>query len=225
MRMFAIFGKQCHFETLCHNCTSTSCLYSTSVTTERLPTSSFCLTNVNLVHVCVAFAFICQTNERMEDKEFEHIVPELRRRMTMAARACGLDADDAEDVAQDALLRLWTLRGELQAGRAGGLASVVAHNLAIDMHRRRRTVPIDDRPVVDESHTQPDARLEVADNELWLERKMRALPSTEYQVLHLRQVERRTDEQIAAILGISPGSVPTLLSRARRKLLASLQAR
>ena len=48
----------------------------------------------------------------MKDKEFEHIAPVLRRRSVATARSLGLDADDAEDVAQDALLKLWSLRGE-----------------------------------------------------------------------------------------------------------------
>ena len=41
----------------------------------------------------------------MKDKEFEHIAPMLRRRSVATARSLGLDADDAEDVAQDALLK------------------------------------------------------------------------------------------------------------------------
>lgn len=42
----------------------------------------------------------------MKDKEFEHIAPVLRRRSVATARSLGLDADDAEDVAQDALLKM-----------------------------------------------------------------------------------------------------------------------
>lgn len=161
----------------------------------------------------------------MKDKEFEHIAPVLRHRAVATARSFGLDADDAEDVAQDALLKIWSLRGELKVERIEALVVTVARNLSVDTHRRRRTIPMDNRPVVDELHTQPDTLMEVADDERWLERKMQALPSTEYQVLHLRQVERKTDEQIAAILGIGVGSVPTLLSRARRKLLEAMRAR
>ncbi len=161
----------------------------------------------------------------MKDKEFEHIAPVLRRRSVATARSLGLDADDAEDVAQDALLKLWSLRGELKVERIEALVVTVARNLSVDFHRRCRTIPMDNRPVVDELHTQPDTLMEVADDERWLERKMQALPSTEYQVLHLRQVERKTDEQIAAILSIGVGSVSTLLSRARRKLLEAMRAR
>ena len=143
-----------------------------------------------------------------------------------AARSCGLDADEAEDVAQDALLKLWTLRGEVGEGcNVEALVAVVARNMAVDRHRRRHTVPMTDRPVVDDRHARPDTLLEIADNEQWLSRKMQALPTTEYQVLRLRQVERKTDGEIAAILGIGEGSVPTLLSRARRKLLEAIRKR
>lgn len=160
----------------------------------------------------------------MDEKEFEHIAPELRRRSMAAARGCGLDADEAEDVAQDALLKLWSLRGEVDEGcNAMALVAVVARNMAIDRHRRRRTVPMDDRPVIDDRNARPDTMLEIADDARWLSRKMQALPTTEYQVLRLRQVERKTDGEIAAILGIGEGSVPTILSRARRKLLEAIK--
>lgn len=44
-------------------------------------------------------------------------------------------------------------------------------------------------------------------------------------VLRLRQVERKSAEEIAAIMGISPGSVPTLLARARHAMLEELRRR
>ena len=161
----------------------------------------------------------------MDDKEFEHIAPELRRRSVTAARGCGLDTDEAEDVAQDVLLKLWLLRAELLATRAGALASVAAHNMAVDHYRRQRTVSMDNRPLLDDHHAQPDTLLEIAENEQWLERRMAKLPTTEYNVLRLRQVERRTNEEIAAILGIGAASIPTLLARARRRLLEAMKRR
>lgn len=170
----------------------------------------------------------------MDDKEFEHIVPLLRVKAMAAARGCGLDGDEAEDVAQDVLLKLWSIRGDLgscsqsadgASRRVEALAYVAARNLSLDRQRRRRTVPMTDRPVVDDCHPQPDTMLEIADGERWLERRMASLPSTEYHVLRLRQLERRTDAEIAAILGIGEGSVSTILSRARRKLLEAMRRR
>ena len=162
----------------------------------------------------------------MEGKEFEHMAKQMRERALSAARVCGLDTDEAEDVAQDVLLKLWSLRDDLHADmRLLALAYRAAYNLAIDRLRRQHTVPLPDRPFVDEHHASPEQQLEMADDERWLNEKMRSLPTTEYMVLRLRQVERHTDEEIAAIIGISIGSVPTILSRARRKLLEAMKRR
>ena len=56
----------------------------------------------------------------------------------------------------------------------------------------------------------------------WLKNKLAQLPSTEYKILRLRQIERKTYDEIATMLGISPASVSTLLSRARNKILCEI---
>lgn len=133
----------------------------------------------------------------MNEKEFEHIAPQLRRRAIAAARSCGLDSDEAEDVAQDVLLKLWSLREDIASNVAAGpqrttsermaaFAYVAARNLSLDCMRKRHTVPITDRPVIDERNAQPDVVLENAENERWFESKCRLLPSTEYRVLNVR---------------------------------------
>ena len=165
-------------------------------------------------------------------EEAERLTPQLRK---TALRYMG-DTALGEDIAQDVLLKLWSLREDIASNVAAGpqrttsermaaFAYVAARNLSLDCMRKRHTVPITDRPVIDERNAQPDVVLENAENERWFESKCRSLPSTEYRVLNLRQVERRSDEEIAAILGIGVASVPTLLSRARRKLLEAVRKR
>lgn len=113
-----------------------------------------------------------------------------------------------------------------------GNTYVIARNVAIDMLRRRRPTSISG----DEAHTSwllqqesdnntPESQLEWKEDEQWLHQRIEQLPPREMQVMRLRQTERRTNEQIAAILGISKDSVATMLSSARRKLFNQIKER
>ena len=60
---------------------------------------------------------------------------------------------------------------------------------------------------------------------VWLEQCIKELPETEHTILYMRQVEKRTNEEIARLLDISVASVSTLLARARRHLLEKIKRR
>lgn len=160
----------------------------------------------------------------MEQKEFTNMAETLRCRILAVARGFRLCSDDAEDVAQDTMLKLWTIRGEVDdAKRAVGLAVTIARNLTIDKLRRKSKDALDEISIADSPYAQPDYILEENENSVWLKERLGRLPSKEYSVLRLRQVERKTTEEIAAIVGIQPVSVPTLLARARKKLLDDIK--
>ena len=79
--------------------------------------------------------------------------------------------------------------------------------------------------MMDERYPLPDERLETKDNEAWLNEQIAGLPAAEYHILHLRQVERKSNKEIAAILGMETTSVATILSRARHRLLEAIRKR
>lgn len=159
----------------------------------------------------------------MKQEEFEIIAPALRHRILAVARGYRLDAE-AEDVAQDTMLRLWGMRSSLPPDKpVEALAVCIARRLSVDHLRRRRTVPIGLQAATLTHPRRPDTDLEDQEPERWVEKQIALLPSTEHIVLHLRQVEQKTTDEIAAIVGISPTSVAPLLARARRKLLQSIK--
>lgn len=162
----------------------------------------------------------------MNQKEFENIAKQLRSRSLSVAHGFSLSTEEAEDVAQDAMLKLWALHETADSpASAEALTVSITRHLCIDLLRRRHTIPLDSRPVIDDRYAPPDTALETNEDERWLEQRLKALPSNEHAVLQLRQVEGKTDLEIATILGISVSSVPTLLSRARHKLLADIMRR
>lgn len=159
--------------------------------------------------------------------------PQLRTIALGYARRYLVRADDADDAASDAMLRLWAVHDSLRdTAHAVRLTAVIARNVAIDMLRRQHPTNISG----DEAHTSwllqqesdnntPESQLEWKEDEQWLRQRIEQLPPREMQVMRLRQTEHRTNEQIAAILGISKDSVATMLSSARRKLFNQIKER
>ncbi len=157
----------------------------------------------------------------MEQSEFEQMAQQWRQRAYETGVAFGVTADEAEDIAQDTLLKLWAMRHELERYRSvESLAVVVARNLTIDLHRSRRTVRLDDAPIhLSVSDKMADSDVISQEEERWLKERLSQLPPRQHTVLVMRQVEHRSYEEIASLLGITPSSAKVLLSRARKWLL------
>lgn len=162
----------------------------------------------------------------MTDKEFTDAAISLRQTVMARARAFPLDSADVEDIAQDTLLKLWALRGDIpSADRACRLSTVIARHLAIDLLRSRHTVPLAEmadgkKPQNDAS---PHSDMVDKENDEWLERQLAKLPPAELHVLNMRRIERKSNKEIADILGITPHGVATLLSRARSKMMEAVR--
>ena len=163
----------------------------------------------------------------MNEEAFAQIVPRLRRCAIRAGRRVGATETEAEDIAQDVMLRLWQMRNDL--GRFVSLEGLVArmHNLTLNLHRagNAKTIGNSETACVADVQLSPSDVLEAKENLEWLERKIKDLPTTEYTILYMRQVEQRPNEEISHLLGIASTSVSTLLARARRRLLEDIKRR
>jgi RNA polymerase sigma-70 factor (ECF subfamily) len=164
----------------------------------------------------------------MDEKEFETKAVSLREKAISTCLSCGADLMQAEDVAQDVLLRLWQLRETLDRYHSlEGFVVVMARNILVSMHRKDNNVPI-----MSVSPTQlksnfitPDESLISSQEVAWLNSAMKRLPSTQYAVLHMRQVECLGYDEIASRLGIENSTARSLLSRARFKILDEIKKR
>lgn len=135
------------------------------------------------------------------------------------------DEAEAEDVAQEAMLRLWRQAGDWRAGEARISTWLyrVTHNLCIDRIRRRRpTTPVED--VAEPSDPAPAVLERLADSEesRALVRAIMELPGRQRQALVLRHFEGLSNPEIGERLDCSVEAVESLLARARRQLAAGL---
>jgi RNA polymerase sigma-70 factor (ECF subfamily) len=145
------------------------------------------------------------------------------RVFALARRMLGETAE-AEDVAQEAMLRLWRIAPDWEAGRAEISTWLyrVASNLCIDRLRRRRELGSDAVPEIADEAPGAVRRLEERDRTRALAGAMAALPDRQRLALVLRHFDERPNPEIAAILGVSVEAVESLLSRGRRALAAEL---
>lgn len=122
---------------------------------------------------------------------------------------------EAEDIAQDALLRAWRRRSTLREPerRKQWLATIV-RNEAFRQHARVRPTPTD----LVENEAVEDAKViatvELAD----LHAALRRLSEQDRDLLEMRYTEDLTQGAIARKLGIPEGTVKVRLHRARNKL-------
>ncbi|MBR6494900.1 MAG: sigma-70 family RNA polymerase sigma factor [Prevotella sp.] len=161
----------------------------------------------------------------MDRIAFEQQARSWRKKALGASLSNGAGRDEAEDIAQDVMLRLWQMHNELERyDSVEALAALMAKHLLRNRQRRRKTETLDETIVVSLS-TSPHEQLEMKEDDEWLSRKLQQLPTTQRSLLYMRQVERRSHEEIARLLGIEITSVSTLLSRARRTLLEEIKRR
>jgi RNA polymerase sigma-70 factor (ECF subfamily) len=141
------------------------------------------------------------------------------------ARRMLRDDAEAEDVAQEAMLRLWRSADGLEVGPPGlrpWLRRVVS-NLCVDrMRSGKRLMVTDEVPEQVEPATQ-HSQLEAQDTSERVEAALRALPDRQRLALTLFNYEGLSQIEVGKAMGISDEAVESLLARARRTIKAALR--
>jgi RNA polymerase sigma factor (sigma-70 family) len=152
------------------------------------------------------------------------------RVMAYAARLLSGDRAEAEDVAQETMLRLWRVAPEWRQGetKVTTWAYRVATNLCIDRQRarvRKRQMALDDAPEVADGALGAEGQLQEAGRMAALEAALAELPDRQRQAVVLRHLEGMTNPEIAAIMEIGVEAVESLTARGKRSLSALLAGR
>ena len=151
----------------------------------------------------------------MTTDTFMDEVRDMRPMLLSVARGILGSEEEAEDVVQDAMLRLWQLRDE-PVRNVRGFARIVVRNLSLSKIRRKPlTVDIDQANMAVDDNTETD-RNEQIDRMMSL---VDALPTMQQTVLRLRHMQDMTMADIASLIGTSEVAVRQSLSRARRSIL------
>ncbi len=133
------------------------------------------------------------------------------------------EPSDAEDVAQEAFVKLWRDPAVIDnpAALKGWLARV-ARNLAIDRIRRAKPASADGLDELPDAATGPDGRLRHAQAAELVAGAIAGLPERQRTALQLTYFEGLGNQETAEVMQVSVEAVESLLSRARRTLRETL---
>ena len=132
---------------------------------------------------------------------------------------------DAEDVAQEALLRAYQFFGTYRAGDARAWLLQIVRNCCYTWlkknHPSENSVELDEEVMPGERETPESLAIAGNDRER-LTRALDQLPAPFREVLVLRELEGCSYKEIAAITSRPIGSVMSALARARQRLRKAL---
>lgn len=143
-----------------------------------------------------------------------------------ATRMLG-DRAEAEDVAQEAMLRLWKIAKDWRQGEAKVTTWLyrVVSNLCTDRLRRRRGVGLDTIPDPVDDTPGAEAQMIATQRQAALTQALETLPDRQREAVVLRHIEGVSNPEIAAVMDISVEAVESLTARGKRALAVALAAK
>lgn len=162
---------------------------------------------------------------------FEAAVRRHQRRVFTFARYYLGNCEEAEDITQDVLLKLWRMQRKIDiAGQQAWLLKVT-RNACFDRLRRRRTAA---RIFVESAaesvaagvaggDPDPEAAAAATDLRRHLQRALEQLNDPMKSIVILREVQGLRYQEIAEVLGIPLSTVRVYLHRGRRRLREQLR--
>lgn len=151
------------------------------------------------------------------------VARKLPRLLSLAGRMLG-DSAEAEDVAQEAFLRIWKQASRWRPGdaRFDTWLHRVALNLCYDRLRRRRELAFADPPDRADDGPGPDRGLLAADTGRRVGAALQSLPDRQREAIVLCHYQELGNIEAAAVMGVSVEALESLLGRGRRALRVAL---
>jgi len=136
------------------------------------------------------------------------------------------DRAEAEDVAQEAMMRLWKQAPDWRYGEAKVSTWLyrVTANLCTDRLRKRRGGTVDIEAIAEPADDRPsaDAALQSTARAEALSAAMAGLPDRQRTAVALRHLEGLANPEIAEIMDVGVEAVESLIARGKRGLRAAL---
>jgi RNA polymerase sigma-70 factor (ECF subfamily) len=172
--------------------------------------------------------------QRGDQEAFAELVTCHQRYVYNLAYRLLRDADEAEDLAQEAFLRAWqglsSFRGEAKFTTwLYRIVTNLCYNRLTSLRRQLLNIGLEEAenpsaPLALPSNEEPAAAVAAAEQRAFLHRQIAALPAKYQLVITLFYLQEFSYQEIAQVLDLPLGTVKTHLFRARERLKRQIQA-
>lgn len=157
----------------------------------------------------------------MQKISFRNDILPLKDKLFRLALCITRNRQEAEDIVQDTMLRVWNRREEWNVWETvEGFCLTICRNLAIDRSQKMDARHVELTPEVTElpDMAAPDKLMERDERLGLLHRLIAELPEKQRTILQLRDVEGKSYKEIAEILQLTEEVVKVNLFRARQRI-------
>ena len=153
-------------------------------------------------------------------RAFDRIVARYGPLALRLATRIAPDRESAEDIAQEAMVRIWHRAADFDAGRARFTTWLyrIVFNLCIDLRRRPKPMPLPEHFDMPDPTAGADEALEQEERRTVLARAMDELTAAQRAALTLVYDEGLSGAEAAEALGVTTKAVERLLARGRAHL-------
>ncbi|MGV3540841.1 MAG: RNA polymerase sigma factor [Rufibacter sp.] len=157
----------------------------------------------------------------MDLQEFKSKVLPSKQKLYRLALFMLQNKEEAEDTLQDVFLKLWMNKHKLHAyASIEAFAMSITKNLCLDKLKSRKNkqmVDVTDMELNSQEQT-PYQRYELADQVSKVQELVKELPEQQRVILHLRDVEGYSYEEVEQVTGLNVNAIRVALSRARKSV-------
>lgn len=158
----------------------------------------------------------------MEIEYFKLRILPLKDKLFRKALSITESAEEARDVVQEVMMRLWDKRGEWSSiSNIEVYSMVIAKNMALDRIRRSgyRSASIDNaKPPTYSDLQHPDRSLERKESAAMVWKVIGMLPLRQQEAIRLREIEELSYAEMAVQMNLSEAQIKITLFRARQKI-------